>query len=87
MITAAFLIWSQDFGPVFYTQVRTGLGGETFLVWKLRTMRVDSEKDGAQWAVRDDSRITRLGYWLRKTRIDELPQLLSVHLFKMQRIN
>jgi len=66
-------------GPIFYRQRRTGLGGVEFTCLKFRSMAVDSEKDGvARWAVRNDPRITRVGAFIRKTRIDELPQLFSV---------
>ena len=75
---AMSLVWCEDRGPVFYRQVRTGLYGKKIWIWKLRSMRIDSEKDGAQWATKDDPRITRVGRVIRSTRIDELPQLISV---------
>ena len=78
LVLAALLIRLEDRGPVFYSQLRSGFGGEPFRVWKLRSMRVDAERAGAQWAGRGDPRITRIGHWLRLTRIDELPQLLAV---------
>ncbi len=65
-------------GPIFFTQIRTGKNGKNFLAMKLRTMVEDAEKTGAQWAKINDSRITRLGNILRKTRIDEIPQLINV---------
>ncbi len=66
-------------GPIFYRQVRTGRFGKPFSLFKLRSMRVDAEKDGAQWsAAGNDSRATRVGRILRKYRIDEVPQLLNV---------
>jgi exopolysaccharide biosynthesis polyprenyl glycosylphosphotransferase len=74
----ALLIRLEDHGPIFYGQERTGLYGTIIKVWKLRTMRPQAELTGAQWASRDDPRITRIGTWLRKSRIDELPQLISV---------
>ena len=65
--------------PIFYRQQRVGQGGEPFDIIKLRSMRQDAEADGkARWATANDSRITRVGGFLRKTRIDELPQLWSV---------
>jgi len=65
--------------PIFYSQERVGQGGERFRILKLRSMRQDAEKDGkARWAVANDSRVTRVGAFLRKTRIDELPQLWTV---------
>ena len=65
--------------PVFYHQDRVGLNGKVFRVHKFRSMRVDAESDGkAKWASANDSRITGLGKFIRKTRIDELPQLLNI---------
>ena len=78
MLIAASLIWLTDRGPVFYRQTRTGLYGQPFQVWKLRTMRIDAEAGGARWASRGDSRITPVGRWLRRLRLDELPQLVAV---------
>ena len=76
---AATLIWLEDRGPIFYSQLRTGLGGKPFWILKLRTMRPDAEAgQGALWALKGDSRITTVGQWLRRLRLDELPQLLSV---------
>jgi sugar transferase (PEP-CTERM system associated) len=66
-------------GPAFYTQKRVGLGGRAFTMIKFRSMRHDAERAGrAQWASAGDPRITRLGRWLRRTRLDELPQLVNV---------
>jgi lipopolysaccharide/colanic/teichoic acid biosynthesis glycosyltransferase len=65
-------------GPVFYNQIRIGLRNRTFRIWKLRTMTVNAESSGAQWAAENDHRITRIGKLLRKTRIDELPQLWNI---------
>ncbi|MBT4277277.1 sugar transferase [Candidatus Falkowbacteria bacterium] len=65
-------------GPIFFTQTRTGKDNKKFLAMKLRTMIDGAEKNGAQWAKENDSRITKLGNFLRKTRIDEIPQLLNV---------
>jgi exopolysaccharide biosynthesis polyprenyl glycosylphosphotransferase len=65
-------------GPVFYSQLRTGQHSQSFRVYKFRSMYQDAEKRGAQWAQQRDPRITRVGYWLRLTRIDELPQLWNV---------
>lgn len=66
-------------GPVFYLQQRVGRNGKNFNVIKFRSMRVDAEKDGvAQWAGKNDARVTRVGALIRKTRIDELPQLINV---------
>lgn len=77
-LLAAIAIKLDDRGPVFYSQERIGLYGKPFTVYKFRTMRTDAEKYGAQWATKKDPRITRIGHFLRKTRIDELPQILCV---------
>ena len=78
IIIAAILIKIEDGGPIFYTQLRTGRGGKTFNIYKLRTMKVLAERDGLKWAKKNDARITLVGNFLRKMRIDELPQLVSV---------
>lgn len=66
-------------GPAFYRQTRAGVAGKPFSIFKFRTMFVDAEKDGkAKWAKSGDPRITRLGRFLRKARLDELPQLYNV---------
>ncbi len=65
-------------GKVFYLQERVGLQGKYFKVIKLRSMGIDAEKSGAQWADKNDPRITKIGAFIRKTRIDEIPQLLNV---------
>lgn len=76
---AAILIKLQDGGSVFYSQERVGKGGETFRIHKLRTMVGKAEDiTGPVWASRDDPRVTRGGRWLRKLRIDELPQIWNV---------
>ena len=77
-LLAALLICLEDRGPVFYGQLRSGLDGVSFHVWKLRSMRVDAEASGAQWSGRGDPRITSIGKLLRATRVDELPQLWAV---------
>ena len=65
-------------GPLFFIQNRLGLNGITFKLYKFRTMYVDAEKDGPQWASLDDTRITKLGRFLRISRIDELPQIINI---------
>lgn len=76
---AAILIALEDGGPVLYRQERVGLRGKTFDVLKFRTMRKDAEKDGkASWASVDDARVTSVGRRLRRSRIDELPQLINI---------
>ena len=74
----ALLVKLDSKGPAFFRQTRVGLFGQDFDVIKLRSMRTDAEAGGAQWATKDDPRITRLGRFIRKTRIDELPQTWSV---------
>ncbi len=64
--------------PLFFSQTRTGLHGNPFTLYKLRTMSIDAEKDGAKWATPGDARVTPIGKILRKTRLDELPQLINV---------
>ena len=78
ILVSALLIRLSDQGPVFYSQIRTGLDGNPFRIWKLRTMRTDAEHQGAQWSSRSDPRITNVGSLLRITRLDELPQLWCV---------
>jgi len=78
LLIAALLIRLQDGGPVLYSQLRSGLDGKPYRIWKLRTMRVDAEHHGPQWVGKGDSRITPLGRLLRLTRLDELPQLWTV---------
>ena len=83
---ASILIKLEDNGPIFYSQIRTGKFGKRFRIWKLRTMRVNAEKDGIQWSKRNDYRITNIGRFLRASRIDELPQLVSVLIGDMSLI-
>ena len=65
-------------GPIFFRQTRVGMGGRPFQVVKFRTMRTDAEAAGAKWATKDDPRVTRVGRFMRKTRLDEVPQLWNV---------
>jgi sugar transferase (PEP-CTERM system associated) len=65
-------------GPIFFRQTRVGLGGKNFKVYKFRTMRTDAEVSGAKWATKNDPRVTRVGMFMRKTRLDEVPQLWNV---------
>ena len=79
MLLAALAILLEDGAPVLFRQERVGRHGRSFHVLKFRSMRKDAEKDGiARWAQANDSRITRVGRFIRKTRIDELPQLFNV---------
>ena len=79
MVLIAVAIKSTSPGPVLYKQERTGRNGEPFQVMKFRSMRTDAEKtSGPVWAQADDPRVTPIGKWLRKLRLDELPQFLNV---------
>ena len=78
LLVSAFLIKMEDGGPIFYSQIRNGFEGSQFKIIKLRTMITNAEKNGAQWAEKSDARITKIGFILRKLRIDELPQLVLV---------
>jgi sugar transferase (PEP-CTERM system associated) len=79
LLLAALMIALGGGGPVIYRQERVGYRGKTFTVLKLRSMARDAEKDGrATWATENDSRITKVGRWIRRARIDEIPQLLNV---------
>ena len=79
----ALIIKIDSRGPVFYKQKRIGQDGRIFTVIKFRTMIEEAEKDGAQWANHEDHRITRVGRFLRKTRLDELPQLWNIFVDQM----
>ncbi|WP_207635584.1 sugar transferase [Syntrophobotulus glycolicus] len=65
-------------GPALFTQERLGLNGKPFRLFKFRSMRIDAEADGPRWASKEDDRLTRVGRLIRKTRLDELPQLLNI---------
>ena len=78
LLLTAVCVRLESPGSVLYTQKRVGLRGEEFTVYKIRSMRQDAEKDGAVWASKGDPRVTRVGRFIRKTRIDELPQLVNV---------
>jgi len=79
MLATALAIRIEDGGPVFYRQERVGRNNRPFRVLKFRSMRQDAEHDGKpRWAAQDDPRVTAVGHWIRKLRIDELPQMLNV---------
>lgn len=78
MLLTAAAIRLESAGPVFYRQERVGEGGVPFMLLKFRSMRIDAEAAGPAWASQHDPRVTRIGGFLRATRIDELPQLLNV---------
>lgn len=79
----ALAVWLEDRGPVFYSQERVGRGGRTFELLKFRSMRPDAETAGPAWATTDDERTTRVGAFLRRFKIDELPQFVNVLLGHM----
>lgn len=74
----ALIVMIETPGSPFFLQERLGQSGRAFTIMKLRSMYSDAEKNGAQWAVKNDSRVTRVGKLIRQTRIDELPQLWNV---------
>lgn len=89
LICSIFLLILNKFynrGPLFYHQIRLGLNGKPFKLYKFRTMNIDAEKNGPQWSSIDDPRITPLGKFLRKSRIDELPQIFNVLKFEINLI-
>ncbi len=87
MLIAAVVIKLDSRGPVFYRQERVGLNGSSFQVIKFRSMRQDAEKDGKpRWASVHDDRVTKVGHFIRKTRIDELPQLWNVFKGEMSMV-
>jgi sugar transferase (PEP-CTERM system associated) len=78
MLLTAIAIRLDSPGPMFYRQERAGLQGHPFVLYKFRSMCLDAERSGPTWAAQCDSRVTRVGAFIRSTRIDELPQLLNV---------
>ncbi|WP_221567175.1 exopolysaccharide biosynthesis polyprenyl glycosylphosphotransferase [Alkalihalobacillus sp. TS-13] len=78
IVLFTLIIKLESKGPAFFLQERVGLNGKIFYIIKLRSMYLDAEKNGAQWALKNDSRVTKVGSFIRKTRIDELPQLINI---------
>ena len=79
MVLTALAVWLESAGPVLYRQERVGENGRVFTLYKFRSMRTDAEKGGTPiWASDGDDRVTRVGRFIRKTRLDELPQLWNV---------
>ena len=78
LIALGILVKLNSRGPAFYHQARVGHRGQLFHIWKLRTMVADAEKLGPQWSQRGDPRVTAVGRFLRRTRLDEIPQLINV---------
>jgi len=77
-LVVSLLIKLEDNGPIFYKQKRVGYKGKEFHIWKFRTMVVNADSLGRLITVGKDPRITKVGFWLRKFRIDEIPQLINV---------
>jgi len=78
-LAIALLIRFSSRGPIFYSQTRMGADGRSFTLYKFRSMKLDAEKEtGAVWAVQNDDRTTKLGKWLRRTSLDEIPQFYNV---------
>ena len=78
MLAAALAVWLESGRPLLFTQVRIGLGGRPFRMYKFRSMVVDAERLGPQRTASADPRVTRVGRWLRRSSVDELPQLFNV---------
>ena len=78
MLLTALAIKLEDHGPALFKQERVTLNGRKFYIYKFRSMIVDAEKNGAQFSSKNDSRITKVGKFIRATRLDELPQLLNI---------
>lgn len=78
MVIISFLVKIDSPGPILFSQDRIGENGKQFVMYKFRTMSVDAEKDGPQWADDNDSRCTKIGRFLRRFHLDELPQLFNV---------
>jgi len=78
IVLTAALVFVEDGAPVLFRQTRVGINGKLFTLYKFRSMRKDAEKDGAVWAKENDDRITKVGNFIRNTRLDELPQIYNV---------
>jgi lipopolysaccharide/colanic/teichoic acid biosynthesis glycosyltransferase len=76
-VTCIFVVLESSGNPI-YSQERLGKDEKSFKIYKIRSMRSDAEKHGPQWAEKNDSRVTKIGQFIRKTRIDELPQLYNI---------
>jgi exopolysaccharide biosynthesis polyprenyl glycosylphosphotransferase len=83
MLLTAALVRLESSGSVFYTQERMGLDGRPFQMIKFRSMRIDAEAKGPGWTVKDDPRVTRIGWFMRRTSWDEIPQLINVFIGEM----
>ena len=81
LLATALLVKIESPGPVIYRQERVGLNGRIFTLWKFRSMRNDAERLGPSWAAIGDARVTAVGRFIRRLRIDELPQLINILTF------
>ena len=77
LIACIFIVLESSGNPI-YIQERVGLNGKKFMMYKLRSMYLDAEKNGHQWAIKNDHRITKVGKFIRRTRIDEFPQIINI---------
>ena len=77
VITCVFVVLESKGSPI-YSQERLGKDEKPFILYKIRSMSFDAEKNGPQWADKNDGRVTKIGRFIRKTRIDELPQLYNI---------
>lgn len=78
MIIIGIVIKLDSPGPVIYKQERLGQGGRTFTMYKFRSMRLNAEAGGPKWAAENDNRCTKIGHYLRLSRLDELPQFINI---------
>jgi exopolysaccharide biosynthesis polyprenyl glycosylphosphotransferase len=78
MLACAIAVYAESRGPILFRQERVGRNGKVFHIFKFRSMRTDAEKAGAVWATSNDARVTKVGKFLRKTSLDELPQIFNV---------
>ena len=83
MLVIAVIVKCTSKGPAIYKQKRLTKNGKEFNLYKFRSMYIDAEKNGAQWATKNDSRVTKFGKFMRKVRIDELPQLFNIFVGHM----
>lgn len=83
MLVISLLVRLESKGPAIFKQERLGLKGKPFVMYKFRSMRLDAEENGPQWAQPDDERCTKLGKFLRSSRLDELPQLWNILIGEM----
>jgi lipopolysaccharide/colanic/teichoic acid biosynthesis glycosyltransferase len=83
MLVIALVIRLDSPGPALFMQERLGKGGKPFTMIKFRSMRMDAEANGPQWAEKNDCRCTKVGRFLRKSRLDELPQLVNILMGEM----